>query len=59
MYIDEAPVGETVPDGRRNPMDLLTAWWLCRRWRSDAFHEVNARDTLALPAEQSYRTKSA
>lgn len=65
MYIDEAPASETVPDGRRNPLDLLTAWWLCRRWRSDAFHEVNARrETVALPAaslpaEPSYRAKSA
>jgi len=70
MYIDEAPVGQPVHDGRRNPLDLLTAWWLCRRWRSDAFHEVHAsRDIVAMPtasapasplhAEPSYRAKSA
>ena len=65
MYIDEAPVGEAVPDGRRNPLDLLTAWWLCRRWRSDAFHEViTGRSTVAMPVapprtEPSYRAKSA
>ena len=64
-----------LPDGRRNPMDLFTAWWLCRRWRSDAFHEVTVNSGvsgLAAPAtlslagaagsdihRPSYRAKSA
>ncbi|HEX4000157.1 MAG TPA: glycosyltransferase [Pirellulales bacterium] len=53
-----------LPDGRRNPMDLLTAWWLCRRWRSDVFHEVMPEGSgLAMPVErtdrQTYRAKSA
>jgi glycosyltransferase involved in cell wall biosynthesis len=64
MYIAETTPGEAiadvaVPDGRRNPLDLLTAWWLCRRWHNDSFHEVHVQDVATLPAEQSYRAISA
>jgi len=72
LVIDEAPgaIGKrsrpvpALPDGGRHPMDLLTAWWLCRRWRSDAFHEVMPEEsTVTLSAEhanrQTLRVKSA
>lgn len=69
MYLDalardKATVVHSLPDGGRHALDLLTAWWLCRRWRNDAFHEViAAADTIALPTDRmsrpNYRAKSA
>jgi len=66
MYVDDSPSSErplssvTTPDGSRHPMDLITAWWLCRRWRNDSYCEIEAND-LATVADgpQIYRAKSA
>ena len=30
----------TFHDPPANPLDLLTAWWTCRRWRNDTAHEI-------------------
>jgi hypothetical protein len=71
MYVEEAPNGERspatsamvrgAPDGGRHPMDLLTAWWLCRRWRNDSYCEITPRQiSAAAPSQvQIYRAKSA
>ncbi len=78
IYIDEAAgnapmnVGmaanvRALPDGGRHPMDLLTAWWLCRRWRNDSFREIDGptaeRETIPVSTDpasrQNYRAKSA
>lgn len=53
-----------LPDGGRHPMDLLTAWWLCRRWRNDSCHEIGGpQATIPISSEpasrQTYRAKSA
>ncbi len=40
IYVKENPCRSTLHDPAPNPLDLLTAWWTCRRWRSDAAHEM-------------------
>jgi dolichol-phosphate mannosyltransferase len=66
MYVDasrhgERSLGGTIaPDGGPHPMDLLTAWWLCRRWRNDSYCEIGEHElATAVPGPQIYRAKSA
>jgi glycosyltransferase involved in cell wall biosynthesis len=40
MYVNENPSRIRLNDPRANPLDLLTAWWTCRRWRNDTAHEI-------------------
>ncbi len=42
MYVKENEARAPLQDSQPNPLDLLTAWWTCRRWRSDAAHEIHA-----------------
>ena len=40
MYVKENPCDSTLHDPKPNPLDLLSAWWTCRRWRNDSAHEL-------------------
>jgi glycosyltransferase involved in cell wall biosynthesis len=40
MYVNENSTRARLNDPRANPLDLLTAWWTCRRWRNDTAHEI-------------------
>jgi dolichol-phosphate mannosyltransferase len=40
MYVRENAERTRLHDPPANPLDLLTAWWTCRRWRNDTAHEV-------------------
>ncbi len=39
-YVEENSTRSLLNDSRSNPLDLLTAWWTCRRWRSEMAHEL-------------------
>ncbi len=40
MYVRESAERTTLHDPPANPLDLLNAWWTCRRWRNDTAHEI-------------------
>ncbi len=40
MYVRENAERTRLHDPPANPLDLLTAWWTCRRWRNDSAHEI-------------------
>jgi dolichol-phosphate mannosyltransferase len=40
MYVRENAERTRLHDPPANPLDLITAWWTCRRWGNDTAHEV-------------------
>jgi hypothetical protein len=52
VYVKENLCRSTLHDPPSHPLDLVTAWWTCRRWRSDAAHEL-------APARPEHRTSAA
>ena len=58
IYIENgaADVSASCPpiaDARPNPLDLLAAWWMCRRWRDDSAREIGPAELRALAAAQT------
>ena len=40
VYVRASGRPTRLHDPPGNPLDLLTAWWTCRRWRNDEAHEI-------------------
>jgi hypothetical protein len=40
VYVKASGRPTRLHDPPGNPLDLLTAWWTCRRWRNDEAHEI-------------------
>jgi dolichol-phosphate mannosyltransferase len=47
-YVEHRGPLHRLQDVRPNPVDLLAAWWMCRRWREPVAHEVYRNDQPAL-----------
>ncbi len=60
IYVDEVSDARPVPDARPNPLDLLAAWWTCRRWRDDSAREIDRfAAAVAEPALKIARVDTA
>ena len=55
IYVSANGRRTRLDDPPANPLDLLMAWWTCRRWRNDAAHEIvigHGEHTLARRASE-------
>jgi dolichol-phosphate mannosyltransferase len=55
IYVSANGAQTHLDDPPANPLDLLTAWWTCRRWRNDAAREIGLTSgefTLARSASE-------
>ncbi|MCC7084890.1 MAG: glycosyltransferase [Pirellulales bacterium] len=47
-YVEHRGPRRRLQDVRPNPVDLLAAWWMCRRWCEPMAHELDRGDQPAL-----------
>jgi glycosyltransferase involved in cell wall biosynthesis len=46
IYVSAKGKSIRLDDPPANPLDLLMAWWTCRRWRNDTAHEIRPAHSI-------------